>query len=152
MLRLREDLRIKTHEKVENLEDYKGKNTAFDAQFVSWEEEYHFEIKTENGSTWFLLRPLGSKNGAQKHEQRFSIEKCFQYQKSSGFDMEKSKIRKYDRFKRLYFSMCLSQLLMVIVGEYVESENHPLKKHFLQPQASAFSDLDSYYSNIILRK
>ena len=127
VLRLRENLRIKTHGEVENLEDYKGKNTAFDVQVVSWDEEYHFEIKTENGSTWFLLMPLGSKNGAQKYEQRFSIEKCFQDQKSSGFDVEKSKIRKYDRFKRLYFSMCLSQLLMVIVGEHVEFENHPLK-------------------------
>ena len=54
-----------------------------------------------------------------------------QDQKSSGFNMEKCKIKKYDRFKKLYFSMCLAQLLTVIAVEYVETEKHPLKKHFL---------------------
>ena len=125
VLRTNENLQINIHGKVENLEKYKGKNDKFDAEIVRWGERYHFEIKTEKGSTWFLVMPIGLKNGAERYAQRFSIEKCFQDQKSSGFEIEKCKIRKYDRFKRLYFSMCLAQLLAVIAGEYVEAKNHP---------------------------
>ena len=80
-MRINENLRIKKHDKIEKLEEYKGKNIKFDAEILSWEEGYHFEIKTENDSTWFLVMPIGSKNGAQRYVQRFSIEKCFQDQK-----------------------------------------------------------------------
>ena len=112
------------------------------------------KIKTKNNSTWFLLMPPKSKNGTQKYEQRFSIEKCFQDQKSSGFNIEKCKIRKYDRFKRLYFSMCVAQLLVVITGEYVEETGHPLKKTFPITAAliSVFSDLASDCSVIVSQK
>ena len=131
VLRINENLQIERQGRIENLEKYKGKTEKFKARVVSWDKEYLFEIKTKNDSTWFLMMPMGSKSGAERYEQRFSIEKCFQDQKSSGFEMEKCKIKKYDRFKRLYFSMCIAQLLIVIAGEYVETENHPLKKDFL---------------------
>ncbi len=131
VLRINENLKIERNGKIENLEKYKGKNKKFKARVVSWNEEYSFKIRTKNGSTWFLIKSSESKNGAEKYEQRFSIEKCFQDQKSSGFDIEKCKIKKYDRFKRLYFTMCLAQLLIVIAEEYIETENHPIKKHFL---------------------
>lgn len=154
VLRINGNLNIKIKNKIENLENYKGNNTDFDAEIVSWNEVYHFEIKTKNDSTWFLLMPQKSKNGVQKYEQRFSIEKCFQDQKSSGFDIEKCKIRKYDRFKRLYFSMCVAQLLVVITGEYVEETGHPLKKTFPITAAliSVFSDLASDCSVIVSQK
>ena len=129
VLRINENLRIERSGKVENLEKYKGKNTKFNARVVSWDKEYSFEIRTKNGSTWFLIMPSELKNGAEKYEQRFSIEKCFQDQKSSGFDIEKCKIKKYDRFKRLYFTMCLAQLLIVIAGEYIETEKSSYKKN-----------------------
>ncbi len=154
VLRINENLKIERQGKIENLEQYNGKNEKFKAQVVSWNKEYSFEIKTKNGSTWFLMMPPESKNGVERYEQRFSIEKCFQDQKSSGFDMEKCKIKKYDRFKRLYFSMCLSQLLVVIAGEYVETENHPLKKTFpiTADLISAFLSSDLHYSDIIFLK
>ena len=150
VLRIKENLQINIHGKIEKLEKYKGRNDKFDAEVVSWGEKYHFEIKTENNSTWFLIMPIGLKNGAERYAQRFSIEKCFQDQKSSGFEIEKCKIRKYDRFKRLYFSMCLAQLLAVIAGEYIETKNHPLKKTFPTTAVliSVFSDSDLICSKI----
>ena len=154
VLRINENLRIERKGKVENLEKYKEKNAKFKARVVAWDKEYSFEIKTKNGSTWFLMMPSESKNGAEKYEQRFSIEKCFQDQKSSGFDIEKCKIKKYDRFKRLYFTMCLAQLLVVIAGEYVETENHPIKKIFpiTADLISVFLSSDLNYSDIISLK
>ena len=150
VLRINENLKIERNGKIENLEKYKGKNKKFKARVVSWNEEYFFEIRTKNNSTWFLMMPLESRSGAKEYEQRFSIEKCFQDQKSSGFEIEKCKIRKYDRFKRLYFLMCIAQLLIVIAGEYIETENHPLKKTFpiTADMISAFSRLDLNYFNI----
>lgn len=150
VLRINENLKIERNGKIENLEKYKGKNKKFKARVVSWNEEYFFEIRTKNNSTWFLMMPLESRSGAKEYEQRFSIEKCFQDQKSSGFEIEKCKIMKYDRFKRLYFLMCIAQLLIVIAGEYIETENHPLKKTFpiTADMISAFSRLDLNYFNI----
>jgi hypothetical protein len=57
-------------------------------------------------STWFLVSSISSgKEFSEFYKKCFSIEKCFQDEKSSGFDIEKTKIKKYDRFKRLYFSV-----------------------------------------------
>ena len=39
---------------------------------------------------------------AEKCEQKFSIEKSFSKSENSGFDMEKCKIKEYDRFNRLF--------------------------------------------------
>lgn len=149
VLRINENLKIERKGIVENLEKYKGKNKKFKTRVVSWNEEYSFEIRTKNETTWFLMMPLYSKSGAKECEQRFSIEKCFQDQKSSGFEIEKCKIRKYDRFKRLYFLMCIAQLLIVIAGEYIETKNHPLKKTFpiTADMISVFSKLDLNYFN-----
>ena len=141
VLRINENLKIRRDNQLENLKKYIGKNTSFDAYNISAGKDYHFEIQTEKGSTWFLMMPLKSSNGATKYQKRFSIEKCFQDEKSSGFEIEKNKIKKYSRFKRLYFSMCLAQLFTVVIGEYVSNQNHPLKKNFpiLAKLISAFS-------------
>lgn len=61
----------------------------FDTYNVSAGKDYYFEIQTEKGSTWFLMMPKKSANGVEKYRRRFSIEKCFQDQKSSGFDIKK---------------------------------------------------------------
>lgn len=144
VLRTKDDLRVKIGDQIKKLEDYKGRNTAFDAEIISWQKKYHIEVRTENESTWCLIMPLTVSKGALRYEKRFSIEKCFQDQKSSGFNIEKSKIRKYARFKRLYFAVCLAQLFTVIIGEYVTNQNHPLKKSFpiLEELISAFSGSD----------
>jgi hypothetical protein len=143
-LRLNENLNIRIGDKAYNLSDFDGKNAKFSAYVLSWEKEVEFEVHTENKSTWFLMLSKSDISGHEIYKKRFSIEKCFQDQKSSGFNIEKCKIRKYDRFKRLYFSMCLAQLFVVLIGEYIENENHPLKKRFpiLVGVISAFSNLD----------
>ena len=152
VLRIQENLKIKRGDREENLKKYVGKNVSFDAQFILNKKSYHIEIQTKNRSTWFLMMPLSSSNGVEKYQKRFSIEKCFQDQKSSGFNIENSKIRKYSRFKRLYFSMCLAQLFAV--GEYVTNKEHPLKKTFpiLEAAISVFSDSDIEFAKAALPK
>ena len=144
VLRLNENLNIKVGDKVCNLNDFEGKDAKFTAKVLRWEREVNFEIHTENKSTWFLMLSKPAISGKETYEKRFSIEKCFQDQKSSGLNIEKCKIRKYDRFKRLYFAACLAQLFIVMVGEYIENEKHPLKKRFpiLVGAISVFSNSD----------
>ena len=153
-MRINENLKIQKGNSQENLKKYMGKNTDFDAYNISADKKYHFEIQTKNGSRWFLMMPIKSSKGACKYQKRFSIEKCFQDQKSSGFNIESSKIRKCSRFKRLYFSMCLAQLFATMIGEYVENQNHPLKKTFpiLEKAISVFSGLDIEFANIAFQK
>jgi hypothetical protein len=132
VLRKCEDLNIEVDGNKMNLKDFSGKTQKIKAYVSAWKKETIFEIKTKNDSTWFLFSSLSdNKSFSEIYEKRFGIEKCFQDQKSSGFNIEKIKIRKYDRFKRLYFSICLAQLFVVMVGEYVQNNNHPLKKNFI---------------------
>lgn len=154
VLRIQENLKIKRDNCEENLKKYIGKNTNFDAQIISSEKNYHIEVQTKNESTWFLIMPISRSNGVEKYQKRFSIEKCFQDQKSSGFKIENNKIRKYSRFKRLYFSMCLAQLFAVMIGEYLTNKNHPLKKTFpiLDCVISVFSDLDIEFAKVVSPK
>ena len=128
VLRLNDNLNVKINGEKKNLKDFSGQTTSFDAYVSKWKKNFHFEVKTKNGSTWFLLMPLNASNGATKYEQRFSIEKCFQDQKSSGFDIENSKIRKYPNFRRLYALVCLAQIFTVICGEYIQTKKKDLLK------------------------
>lgn len=153
-LRIRDNLNIKVDGKACKLSDYAGKNIKIKAHVFAWEKDVDIEVCTEKGSSWFLLLSSGDISGHETYKKRFSIEKCFQDQKSSGFNIEKCKIRKYDRFKRLYFSMCLAQLFVVMIGEYIENENHPLKKrfHIYANVISAYSDLDGTLADRFLIK
>ncbi len=66
-----------------------------------------------NKEGWYLLTDMsfaGIQEITQINRNRFQIEKTFQDQKSSGFDMEKSKIELYTRFKKLVFYCCFHGL------------------------------------------
>ena len=122
--------------------------TEFDIQgFVrSWKEEHRFVGITKGNASWVLMTSLNrsSKEIGCLYEKRFGIEKCFQDQKSSGFDIEKSKIRKYDRFKRLLYLVCLAQIFTVTLGDLLNEKYYPIKKKYLIHTALilAFLNLD----------
>ena len=144
VVRICENLKIKIGEKMLNIKDLKGGNDSFSANVLTWQKNLKFQIKTKENSTWFLITNLENTDVSEIYEKRFGIEKCFQDQKSSGFNIEKTKIRKYDRFKRLYFSVCFAQVIVVVLGDYMVSKNHPIKKNFSTyiGVISAFSSLD----------
>ena len=54
----------------------------------------------------------------------------FQDQKSSGFNIENSKIEKYDRFKKLLYLVSLTQMLMMFIGDYIDDNVDEIKKKF----------------------
>ena len=64
------------------------------------------------------------------YEKRFKIEKLYQDYKSSGFNIEGNKIRKYDRFKRLLYCIALAHALSCFLGDLVCSVKNDFKKKF----------------------
>lgn len=106
-----------------------GKHTV---TIVRWKRDISLYRYSEGDKTWYITSNIKDNTGAQVkkiYEQRFKIEKNFQDLKSSGFDIEKSKIRKYDRFKRMFFMGCMAYSLMVITGKFIEKHRRGLKKN-----------------------
>ena len=78
-----------------------------------------------------------------KYKKRFQCEKMFQDAKSSGFDIEKLKIKKSARFKKLLFCIMASQSITMFCGDWINEEVEEIrKKYYLHINLiSAFSKL-----------
>jgi len=63
----------------------------------------------------------------------------FKNQTSGGFDLEKLRINKYDRFKRLLFISCVAYSIMIFAGIKVHNHSHTLKKKLFPKSQTAFS-------------
>lgn len=93
---------------------------------VTFREGENSNKKSELG--WYLITNLGFEKLQIIYKNRFQIEKTFQDEKSSGLDMEKSKITSYSRFKKLLFCAYLGQNLLLILGEHIHTNVGELKK------------------------
>jgi hypothetical protein len=121
VLRMNPDLWVKTEDgTLQKLKEFHGKNQSFKAKVMTWEKSFNFEVKTKNGSTWFLITNIENPGIAKQYEMRFKIEKLFQDLKSYGFDIEQSKIRKYDRMKRLFYLASLCHALLTFFGCFIK--------------------------------
>lgn len=93
---------------------------------------------------WYILTSLGKAGFVDlvaQYSKRFHIEKMFQDEKSSGFEIEKSRLEKYDRYKRMLFCVYLAQMLMLFIGDYINDNVDEIKKkyHLHMSIISAFS-------------
>jgi len=131
VFRMKGNLNLKIDEKLVKLENYNDTNTEFTAYVPTWKKTAYFVIKTKEKNTWFLLTNVKNDNPGKLYENRFKIEKCFQDHKSSGFDIEKTKIKKCDRFKRLFYLVGLSHMFAVFLGIFLSLKNNFIKKTFL---------------------
>jgi hypothetical protein len=131
VLRMNKNLSVKDEEKTEeNLLEFDQTNHPnLNLYIKKWQKDCIFETTTNKGSTWFLLKSSTNLNGKEIYEKRFKIEKLFQDSKSSGFNIEKSKIKKYDRFKRIFYCSVLSHMFSVILGNFLESKTNDIKKN-----------------------
>lgn len=88
------------------------------------------------------LEKQSLKEVVEQYAKRFHIEKMFQDEKSSGFCIENLKIKKYDRFKKLYYLVSLAQVFLMFIGDYLNGKSDAIKKRFpLHIRLiSAFSD------------
>jgi transposase len=117
--------------------NYKGQ-TGIMSNLLKQNGKYEVEITVIlfrnqlHGQVWFIVTKLAEmtqSEGIEKYTKRFCIEKFFQDLKSSGFDLEQTKIRKHARFKRLFFLCCLAYSFLVLMGDLIEEKHPNLKKN-----------------------
>jgi len=77
---------------------------------------------------WFLVSNLAFEQIQNIYKNRFQIEKTFQDQKSSGFNIEKTKITDYSKFKKLLYCTYLAQNILLFLGEYISENVDTIKK------------------------
>jgi hypothetical protein len=133
VVRINKNLRVKDLENNQkNLKEFDQTNIKnLELHVNVWQQNVYIETCTSKGSTWFLVKSSPELNGKEIYEKRFKIEKLFQDSKSSGFNIEANKIKKYDRFKRLLYCCHLSHLFLTLLGNFINNKkNDNLKKNF----------------------
>lgn len=106
-----------------------------------------FTLEEEGWHVFSNLNEEAFEEVLGKYENRFQCEKMFQDEKSSGFEIEKSKITKYSRFKRLLFCVYVAQSIMMFLGDWINGEAKEIRKkyHHHINLISAFSKLQSVF-------
>ena len=105
---------------------------VYNCHIKSWNRDFIIIRHSKEEKTWYLLTNMNiqkSKEAAKIYADRFKIEKLFQNLKSSGFDIEKSKIKKYDRFKRILFLSCFAHSITVLIGKFINEKLPAIKKN-----------------------
>ena len=105
---------------------------VYNCHIKSWNRDFTIIRHSKEDKTWYLLSNMNiqkSKEAAKIYADRFKIEKLFQNLKSSGFDIEKSKIKKYDRFKRILFLSCFAHSITVLIGKFINEKLPLIKKN-----------------------
>lgn len=132
MIRLEPNMLIKTHIKQGVAEKILTEDGVYSCHIKSWKKDYKIVRHSKDDKVWYLLTNLSVNNGldsADVYAKRFRIEKLFQNLKSSGFDIEKSKIKKYGRFKRMLFLSCFAHSILVLLGKFVNETLPDIKKN-----------------------
>jgi hypothetical protein len=109
-----------------------SKDGVYNCYIKSWKKNCIIIRHSKDGKVWYLATNMNYNNALEAAEfygKRFSIEKLFRNLKSGGFNIERSRIRKYDRFKRLLFLSCFAYSLLVLVGKYVSEKLPVIKKN-----------------------
>lgn len=132
LIRVEPNLSIKTTDKQGVIDKVLTEDGLYNCHIKSWQKDYIVIRHSKDGKLWYLLTNAIINNGldgAKAYASRFRIEKLFQNLKSSGFDIEKSKIKKYDRFKRMLFLSCFAHSLLVLLGKFVNEKLPDIKKN-----------------------
>lgn len=127
-IRLKENLNIIIDEKTQNLREFKGKNEELEVLVKRWKKKLKFSIITEEKNTWYIVHNI-EKDRKSTYENRFHIEQMFKNFKSNCFNIEKTKIKKYHRIKKMLFIYTFAYCIYLFVGSVVD-KNSKLKKKF----------------------
>ena len=142
IIRLEPNLKISYQAQTGIMSSILNKNGKFLVDILSWNKTVTLVRNKIKKSVWFIVTNLDLVNpqeGIDGYARRFAIEKFFQDLKSSGFNLEHSKIRDYARFKRLLFLCCFAYSLLVLLGDIVTEKYPELKKKLTSPYKPVYS-------------
>ena len=142
LLRTQKSRNFEINETKQKLEDIK-KNK--DYQLVKIKDKTETRLVTSylgKEKSWYLFTSLSKESWQELisyYRSRFQIEKMFQDQKSSGFDLEKSKIQRYGKFKKLLYCICIAQVLTIFTGDWIEENCDEIKRKVCNTHKSSLS-------------
>lgn len=131
LVRLQPNMMVKTEGQQGIIEEIITQDGVYSCHIICWNKSYKIIRHSKHEKVWYLLTNLSTINSLDStivYANRFKIEKLFQNLKSSGFDIEKSKIKKYDRFKRMLFLSCFAHSILVLLGKFVNEKLPSIKK------------------------
>lgn len=132
LIRIEPNMTVVTGEKEGVAADALEKDGVYNCHIKSWKRDCMIIRHSQDDKVWYLATNMIYNNALESAEiyaKRFRIEKLFKNLKSGGFDIERSRIKKYDRFKRLLFLSCFSYSLLVILGKYIKEKIPVIKKN-----------------------
>lgn len=122
LIRFYPNLKVQWDDQEGIIKDICTNDGTYTARFISWEKDMVFHHTSNAKGSWYLLsniKGIDHNQAESIYQDRFKIEKCFQDLKSSGFDMEKSKIRKYSNYKKLLAMAMVAHVLLVMLGHVI---------------------------------
>lgn len=122
LIRLTPNMLVKTDVGNRLMEDVCRLDKSYKLQIVNWQKDANLYRCSNHKGSWYLIssiNDLSHQDAEDIYKNRFKIEKCFQDLKSSGFNIEKSKIRKYANYKRLLTIVMVAHVLLVLLGHVI---------------------------------
>ena len=135
MVRVTPNFKVRYQEKEGIMSDVTADDGTYDAEFVNWKSCQMFHRVSNEKGVWYLLsniKDINHDKACDIYKNRFKIEKCFQDLKSAGFDIEKSKIRKYSKYKKLLAIVMVAHVLLVMLGHVIVVKLPDLLKNSAQ--------------------
>ncbi|MEI7604422.1 MAG: transposase [bacterium] len=118
--------------RIKNLEKY---NTATEIELQHSKVKTRILMSFKEGFTdgWYIITELKEIKFTEIisfYGNRFKIEKMFQDEKGSGFEIEESRITQCIRMKRLLFCIYTAQSWMMLLGDYINENLEEVKKNY----------------------
>jgi hypothetical protein len=151
MIRIEPNMLVNNGSKAGIASDILREDGVYFCEITGWKKSYHIVRQTAENKTWYILTNMNkdrSLEASEVYKKRFRIEKVFQNLKSSGFDIEASKIRKYDRFKRMLFISCFAYSMLLLIGAFVDTKLVAVKKNSPRSTNLLIASLNSVFSRL----
>jgi hypothetical protein len=122
LIRATPNLKVQYKEQEGIMEHICVDDGTYEVRVVNWKKNMMFYKASNEKGSWYLfsnIKDMCHKKASDIYRDRFKIEKCFQDLKSSGFNIEKSKIRKYSNYKKLLAIVMVAHVLLVMLGHVI---------------------------------
>jgi len=122
LIRITPNLKISCNNQEGIMESMCNDDGIYDCEVTNWKKRMTLYKSSNEQGEWYLfsnIAGLDHKEAVVIYKDRFKIEKCFQDLKSSGFNIEKSKIRKYANYKKLLAIIMVAHVLLVMIGHLI---------------------------------
>jgi hypothetical protein len=131
LFRINENLNHEIGEIKGNVKDLKDGDVLNQAFIPAFGLKMNISCSENESGRWLLATDLEDCTAAalaKQYGERHPIERMFKEEKTAGFEIEKSRIKDYQRFQRLYFIVFLAQALAVMIGSFIDKIGGEIKK------------------------